>query len=35
MLLTFDKGKFLSVLLMIELECYMYNTIWVLILDLL
>lgn len=27
MLSTFDKGKFLSVILMIELECNMYDTI--------
>lgn len=35
MLSTFDKGKFFSALLIIELECYMYmyDIIWVLILD--
>lgn len=30
MLSTFDKGKFFSALLIIELECYMYDAIWVL-----
>lgn len=35
MLSTFDKGKIFSALLIIELECYMYmyDIIWVLILD--
>lgn len=33
MLSTFDKGKFFSALLIIELECYMYDIIWDLILD--
>lgn len=33
MLSTFDKGKFFRVLLIIELECYMYDIIWDLILD--